>query len=237
MFDFENSSETLSGELRVLLTNPNPTPSSSEELTNICGFAVFLVPSSLTVSVRWSITDQNDSPPMFQETRYNLSVLENQRTLVRIFSFSASDLDTEDSAALSYTITSGNVGGTFALEANNLVLVRRLDFEMRQSYSLSVQVADDGIHTRSSCLRCSTTLQVSVQDVDDEPPVFSSPAYSSAVVEMAEVGTIVLTVLARDSDTPTVTYRLSREADGIFWISPLGVITVSGELDREGISS
>ncbi len=230
-FDFEDPNATLSGTLTVELSNPNPAPSPAE-LMEACGFQVFLLEPTTTITVQWSVVDRNDNPPMFQQTLYSVSVPEDSQMLSSLFSFSASDSDTDGQTVLTYAITAGNDDGTFALESNRVILVRRLDFETRESYRLSVDVSDGG-HSRSSCLRCSTTLQITVQDVDDEPPVFSNPAYSGDVIENAETGTTVLTVSAQDQDTPTLTYRLSGEADGIFSVSSSGVIVVSGVVDRE----
>lgn len=51
-----------------------------------------------------------------------------------------------------------------------------------------------------------TTVQVSVEDVD-EPPQFSSVLYYAEVPEDAEIGTVLITVTARDPDAANSSIR------------------------------
>lgn len=82
----------------------------------------------------------------------------------------------------------------------------------------------------------STTVDVAVQGINDNPPVFSELFYA-AVYENSPIGTVVLQVTSTDADaggSTSTRYSLSSSAGGLFAIDPVsGVITVAGSIDRE----
>ena len=81
-------------------------------------------------------------------------------------------------------------------------------------------------------------IKVVVEDINDNPPVFSSDHYEAEVEEERFPGLAVLTVAARDADAGDngqVQYRW-REGDSVegFDINPrTGDITTNIKLDRE----
>lgn len=226
VFDYEAG--PVSGELCIELYNPNPAM-TLEVITEECGFQVFLDQTSRNVSVPWEIQDLNDNPPVFSASVYTVRVPENQQTQRSILTFNASDVDRE-SAGLAFFITAGDDEGRFVVDADSLMLIRQLDYETTPSYNLTVQVTD-GLQT--SCSQCVAVVMVMVVDVDDEPPMFSTPRYTGEVVEGADIGTTVVNVLASDVDSPRVTYTLSAGARGYFSVLESRGIVVSGGLDRE----
>lgn len=230
-FDFENANEPHRGDLSIELYNPNPASSNTSIIRERCKFEVFLDSTSRIFTVRWRVLDQNDNPPEFSESTYTVPVPENQQMQIAIFNLTASDLDDSDSARLSFAITDGN-DGTFVIAAGSLVLLRRLDYETRSRYNLTIEVTD-GVHSRSSCSRCVAIVTVMVLDVDDEPPIFSPPAYSGRVVEMAAPGTSILTLATQDADSSTTSYRLTGKARERFGVRTSGEVFVSGPINRE----
>jgi protocadherin Fat 1/2/3 len=226
VFDFENTSEPHSGELNIELYNPNANVTNNMSLiSSRCGFEVFLDSTLRTFPVRWNILDQNDNAPVFSESSYTVRVPEDQPILTAIFNLTASDSDVSDHLRLHFIIEEGN-DGTFVVNANSLLLVRALDYETRSNYNLTVLVTD-GIYSRSA------VVMVMVLNVNDEPPVFSSPTYSGTVVEMAAPGTMVLTLSTQDPDSSSTSYTLIGQASERFNILSSGEILVSGVLDRE----
>lgn len=230
-FDFENITELHSGELSIELYNPNPSSSNISAIRDTCNFEVFLDSTLRTVSVRWNVLDQNDNPPEFRQSTYVVRVSEDQHIWTAIFNLTATDLDVSDLVRLSFIIVEGN-DGTFVVDGNSLVLLRRLNYEMRSNYNLTVQVTD-GIHSRRSCSQCTAVIMVIVLDVDDEPPAFSLLTYTGRVVEMAALGTPVLTLAAQDADSVSTSYRLTGPALGRFDVLSSGEVVVSGVIDRE----
>ena len=73
-----------------------------------------------------------------------------------------------------------------------------LDRETDPSYSLTVTATDRGTPPHSS----STSVRITVTDVNDEPPQFASDSYSTAVNETTSNGMVpVYTLSATDKDT------------------------------------
>ena len=65
-------------------------------------------------------------------------------------------------------------------------------------------------------------------------PEFTQNEYTENILEDANIGTIVLTVEANDSDGHVVTYYIEGESHNFFLLNEAsGVITVDHELDRE----
>uniref|UniRef100_A0A8B9RRG5 Cadherin domain-containing protein n=1 Tax=Accipiter nisus TaxID=211598 RepID=A0A8B9RRG5_9AVES len=117
-----------------------------------------------------------------------------------------------------------------------------LDREATPTYQLLVQVEDKGEPRRRGYLQ----VNVTVQDINDNPPVFSQTLYQARVPEDAPVGASVLQVAAADADEGTnadIRYRLEG-GDGAgggegagslpFEVDPeSGVIRIRERLDYE----
>ena len=157
--------------------------------------------TSATISV--SVTNVNDVAPSFAATTDSSSVSENTSGVV--YTASATDIEGD---TLTYSL-----GGTdsthFTIDSSNgeLSLTNALDFEnptdhnSNNDYELEI-TASDG--TNSAAL----ALTVSVQDLNDNTPSFSSASDSIQIAENTS-GTIY-TASATDLDaTDTITYTLS----------------------------
>ncbi len=225
VFDFETALDTR-GDLLIEAYNPNPVPTDS-----MCNGPNERI--STPIRIRWSILDQNDNPPAFEASVFTATIDEDTPIQTRVLQLNATDMDVSDLAQLTFSINSGN-DGTFGIESHYIVLIRRLDFESATSYELVVHVTD-GIHSIQDCPQsgCVAMVIISVLDVDDEPPIFSSPTYGANVVENAPIGTSILQISATDIDSPSIEYQLTGLAQGRFHVNQSGVITVIGEIDRE----
>ena len=92
-----------------------------------------------------------------------------------------------------------------------------LDREHLAAYSLRVVAYDGGAPPLSSEL----AVEVVVQDVNDNHPVFSRARYNASVPENAEIGSLVLKVSATDADDrANISYAIKkRETDEFFAIN------------------
>lgn len=70
-----------------------------------------------------------------------------------------------------------------------------LDREERDEYKFKVRAVDGGGRY------CEADIHITVEDVSDNSPQFSSESYTITVFENTEVGTYVGKVLATDADT------------------------------------
>ncbi|XP_043223379.1 protein dachsous-like [Amphibalanus amphitrite] len=180
-----------------------------------------------------NVIDENDHSPELRGSCYPLRIPENSEESV-IHYVVASDADTGINGEITYSITDGNVGNKFSIdERTGALSARRLDRETRGSYRLEVTAQDRGSPSR----RDTCTLDVRVQDENDNDPVFQHNSYEAHVAEDAPLGTAVLTVRAIDDDLGVnghITYSLNNETQWRFRIdNDSGKITTAGTFNRE----
>lgn len=72
----------------------------------------------------------------------------------------------------------------------------QLDRETKDFYSLVIQAVDGGVQPRSGVL----TLNITVEDDNDNPPVFEHSQYNVSVNETLAPRSVITSVLASDRD-------------------------------------
>ena len=183
-----------------------------------------------TATVTLSVKPVNDAPKVDAAT---FTVNENAPNGTAVGTVTFTDPDTGQ--AHTFAITAGNTAGAFAIDpATGLISVANsaaLDFEMNPSFSLTVQVTDDG----SPALSGTATVTINLTDTS-EPPVVNPATFT--VAENSPNGTAVGTVTFTDGDTgQTHTFSIvGGNTGGAFAINPsTGAITVanSAALDFE----
>nr|XP_033790815.1 cadherin-10 isoform X2 [Geotrypetes seraphini]XP_033790816.1 cadherin-10 isoform X2 [Geotrypetes seraphini]XP_033790817.1 cadherin-10 isoform X2 [Geotrypetes seraphini] len=115
-----------------------------------------------------------------------------------------------------------------------------LDYEAKRLYTLKVEAMNTHVDPRFYYLgpfKDSTTVKISIEDVD-EPPIFSRSSYLFEAQEDTDMGTIIGTVMARDPDAASSPTRFTldrhTDLDRIFNIhSGNGSIYTAKPLDRE----
>ena len=179
-----------------------------------------------------TVQDENDNPPMFDQKEYTADVSEAVFPTHPVAAVSANDADTVSRNKLKYTITGGNVFGTFRIKQSTgeITVATMLDRETMPSYVLNVSVFDS-LHTTF------TTVRVVVIDVNDNPPLFQI-TNDVLVSENKPIGHSVLTVTATDADMGTnavIEYSLSSQTPyNVFNIDAgTGDVTMASELDYE----
>lgn len=130
---------------------------------------------------------------------------------------------------LMFQITSGDIDGAFFVDSNGeLVVNNMLDFEVTQSYQLTVEASDGLSNTYA-------TINVTVNDVA-EAPVFDPDTYSVTVREDATGA--ILQLLATDPQGDILTYTITGgDPNYDFYIDFDGQLTVCGGLDYETTTS
>lgn len=202
--------------------------------------------SSVT-SVDVDVQDSNDHAPFFQHSTYKVSVFEDTPVGSVLLNLLAHDQDySEENTHLDFTITGGNEERRFCIEAalvptefqkcfvGYLVLCDTLDRETTETYSLTVTVMDRGMPRLNS----STIVSVTVLDINDNEPVFSSLEYYVQVNENNQLSTFLVLVSAQDLDLgPNGTVRydiISGNSKGLFQLDyQTGALDASGTLDYE----
>lgn len=193
--------------------------------------------SLLTVTV----SDTNDHSPVFEQMEYRVSIRENVEVGFEVMTIRATDGDAFSNANMIYKIVNGEgVNSVFEIDPRNgLVRIsERPDRETRAQYQLIVEANDQG---KDPGPRSATaTVQISVEDENDNYPQFSKKRYVVQVPENVSVNTRVIQVEATDQDegnNAKVHYNIiSGNIKGQFYIHPpTGVIDVINPLDYEMI--
>ena len=196
-----------------------------------------------TTTTTIQILNVNDNTPVITVEPYDIPVAENSPINTLLTTVRASDGDLGIHGDIRYTITSGNRDQTFSLNSvsGTLTLRKNLDREMISSFSLAVRARDRGTpQTRQD----TTTISVTVTDVNDNAPIFRPDTYSVQLREDIPVGRNVIRVLATDADQPNtsnsiITYSITSGNTGsAFRISSSnGQIQTNQNLDFETTSS
>ncbi|XP_059699426.1 protocadherin Fat 4-like [Haemorhous mexicanus] len=156
-----------------------------------------LVPPNTAVAlVTVRVEDINDNPPVFSAwIQTQLSAPENAAGL-DLGTFSATDLDVGDNALISYSLQD-DFAGTFHINSSTgkLMTKRPLDREVMDSYELKIIATDSGKPAQSASL----VLSLTVEDVNDNPPVLPQKSYSVSVREN-EPPHVILSAEATDAD-------------------------------------
>ncbi|EDV19285.1 uncharacterized protein TRIADDRAFT_62266 [Trichoplax adhaerens] len=168
------------------------------------------------------VTDVNDNPPQFTQKNYKVTIAEDAKINTLVTTVRATDPDNDDNADIRYSLAGQN---KFTINPTNgrITLIASLDYEQQQSYTLDVTAKDRGRPSLSN----TTTVVVSVTDVNDNQPRFSSNVYQASVKEDIPVGSSVLPVHAFDADSDQnkqVRYSIQRGSEEI----PFNVDSVSG---------
>nr|XP_043900885.1 cadherin-24-like [Solea senegalensis] len=138
-----------------------------------------------------------------------------------------------------YTLEGEGVGSVFVIDSNtgNIHVTKSLDREEKDQYRLIATATD---RQTGRALEPSSAFIIRVQDINDNPPVFPKEVYVATVPEMANIGTSIIQVTARDADDPTygnsarLVYAVMQGQDFFSVDAQTGVLrTVVPDMDRE----
>ncbi|XP_027253886.2 protocadherin beta-14 isoform X2 [Cricetulus griseus] len=192
------------------------------------------------------LQDVNDHAPEFMEDEILLKILESSHPGAKFPLKIAQDLDVGSNTVQNYTISTNS---HFHLLTRNhsdgrkypeLVLDNALDREEQAEVRLTLTALDSGSPPKTG----TTQVLVMVLDINDNAPEFAQGLYEVQVQENSPVGSLVLTVSARDLDAGTnaeMTYSLfqaSKQVLRAFEINTdTGEIRIRKLLDFEEIQS
>ncbi|KAM3867192.1 uncharacterized protein ACN63O_008935 [Diretmus argenteus] len=159
--------------------------------------------------VNIDVTDVNDNAPMIYITSLTNPIPENVSPGTEVGIINVQDRDSENNRQVRCSIQQ-NVPFKLVPSIKNyysLVTTGQLDRELVSDYNITVTATDEG----SPPLSSSKSVQLSVADVNDNPPVFEEQSYSAYVTENNKPGSTLCSVTARDPDwrqNGTVIYSL-----------------------------
>ncbi|XP_058505674.1 protocadherin gamma-A4-like isoform X49 [Solea solea] len=155
------------------------------------------------------ITDMNDNAPIVNVKSLTNPIPENTTPGTEVGLINVQDRDSEKNKQVRCSIQQ-NVPFKLVPSVKNyysLVTTGQLDRELVSDYNITISATDEG----SPPLSSSKTVQLSVADINDNPPVFEEQSYSAYVTENNKPGSTLCSVTARDPDwrqNGTVIYSL-----------------------------
>ncbi|XP_054872479.1 protocadherin gamma-A4-like isoform X27 [Amphiprion ocellaris] len=167
-------------------------------------------------SVVIEIIDINDNAPVISLKSLTNPIPENVSPGTEVGIINVQDRDSENNRQVRCSIQQ-NVPFKLVPSIKNyysLVSTGQLDREVVSDYNITISATDEG----SPPLSSSKSVQLSVADINDNPPVFEEQSYSAYVSENNKPGSTLCSVSARDPDwrqNGTVIYSLlSGEVNG-----------------------
>ncbi|XP_074522154.1 cadherin EGF LAG seven-pass G-type receptor 2 isoform X2 [Halichoeres trimaculatus] len=145
------------------------------------------------------VNDVNDNSPRFLRDHYVGSVMEDVPVFTSVVQVSATDRDSGLNGRVYYTFQGGEDGdGDFIIESTSGIVrtLRRLDRENVPVYSLQAFAVDKGV----PALKTPVNIQVTILDVNDNPPVFEKDEFDIMVEENSPIGVVVAHISATDPD-------------------------------------
>ncbi|XP_052398429.1 cadherin-7 [Carassius gibelio] len=194
------------------------------------------------------VQDINDNEPKFLDGPYTAEVPEMSPLGTMVVQVTATDADDPtygNSARVVYSIIHGQP--YFSVEPKTGIIrtaLPNMDRETRNQYVLIIQAKD--MVGQMGGLSGTTSVTVTLTDVNDNPPCFSRKSYQYSVLESLPVASVVAKLKAVDADIDSnaeMDYHIiDGDAPGVFNITTdedtqEGVIFLQRPLDYETKSS
>uniref|UniRef100_A0A9J7XTV8 FAT atypical cadherin 4 n=1 Tax=Cyprinus carpio carpio TaxID=630221 RepID=A0A9J7XTV8_CYPCA len=211
--------------------------------SNIINVVVLSSQPTYPTEVRIVVLDINDNAPVFPDASIVVSFKEDASSGRQVILDTATDSDIGSNGVdhTTYRIVSGNEHRKFRLDITvnpsgegaflHLVSTGGLDRELTPFYQLLIQVEDKGEPKKFGYLQ----VNVTIQDINDNPPAFDQDHYQTSVFEDAAIGSGVLQITAADLDegaNADITYFLDEGTP--FQIDPkAGTVIIKEGLDYE----
>uniref|UniRef100_A0A8C6CXQ0 Cadherin domain-containing protein n=1 Tax=Moschus moschiferus TaxID=68415 RepID=A0A8C6CXQ0_MOSMO len=155
-------------------------------------------PRSGTTLVRILVLDTNDNAPEFVQPLYKVQLCEDSPVGSLAVTVSAKDLDTGSNGEIVYAFfyATERILKTFQINptSGSVYLKAELDYEVIQTYTLTIQAKDGG------GLSGKCTVVVQVTDINDNPPELLMSSLTSPIKENS-LETVVAVFRIRDRDS------------------------------------
>ena len=142
---------------------------------------------SSEVNVQVLLQDINDNAPEFSQQRYRYTLPESAPVGTTVLSVSAQDSDSGINGQFRYYME--NLYFTVNPYTGEITTTKPLDYETARSHTFVVVAQDGG----SPVLNGTARVEVTLQNVNDNPPRFSQTVYNEYVTEDAGRGELVTT--------------------------------------------
>ena len=180
------------------------------------------------------VSDVNDNKPCFNLSSYVFMLDENVGGEHVVAVVGATDADIGSNAEITYSIWPMSVPFEIHSMTGVISPSGMIDREVTDKYDFYVVATDGG----RPAMSCNSTITVSINDLNDNPPIFTHPIYWDSVSENV-LGQLVTVPHADDADATSpfnvVSYSLGPGPDSAAFSidSQTGVVTILTEFDYE----
>ncbi|EEB19942.1 conserved hypothetical protein [Pediculus humanus corporis] len=187
------------------------------------------------VSLRISLKDDNDNPPVFERSQYQTVIDEGSNKFQPPFKITAHDKD--ETSQIEYYIVTGNVNNLFSLDPHSGEITVTDKKNGLNMTGVSNNVIELVVQATDGKYSSNATVSITVNDVNNNAPVFQESQYHATILENSMRNTEVQSVIAHDSDSGSnaeVKYQILKGGFGDFHINEdTGVVYVSQKLDYD----
>ncbi|XP_026135737.1 protocadherin gamma-A4-like isoform X9 [Carassius auratus] len=152
-----------------------------------------------SVNIDVTVLDVNDNAPVFNQTIYRASVMENAPKGTYITTVNATDADSGSNGHITFSFSDlkEHSRDIFGIDENTglVSVLGNIDFEKEKRFEIRVKATDQGGLTSTS------KLVIEVVDVNDNVPVINLMSLSSPVAEDVPPGTTIAVVNIKDFDS------------------------------------
>ncbi|XP_041049367.1 protocadherin beta-8-like isoform X7 [Carcharodon carcharias] len=159
-------------------------------------------PKSGTAEIIITVQDANDNAPVFPNSVYRISLLENSPKGTLLIKLNATDLDDGLNGEILYSFsshTSARVRGLFSLDSKNgeIRVKGPLDYEEDSVFEINVEAMDQGPNPIPGYCH----ILVNIIDVNDNAPEVTLTSLFSPISEDSKPGTVIALVSVSDKDS------------------------------------
>ncbi|XP_029368009.1 protocadherin gamma-A2-like [Echeneis naucrates] len=189
-----------------------------------------------TVQIHVTVLDVNDNAPVFTQSTYRASLMENTPKGTSLMTVTATDIDEGAHGLLTYSISSNSEGILDLFEihetSGEVRLIGKIDYETSKHYQLHVKARDQGGLT-DSC-----KILFDIIDVNDNAPIIDLMSTTQSIPEDSTMQTVVAVMNVHDPDSEdngVVKCFLSESAPFIIENTSNGFYSIltNANLDRE----
>uniref|UniRef100_A0A8C7HFU8 Protocadherin gamma-C5-like n=1 Tax=Oncorhynchus kisutch TaxID=8019 RepID=A0A8C7HFU8_ONCKI len=152
-----------------------------------------------TVNIEITVLDVNDNAPVFNQSVYRATVMENAPKGTYITTVNASDADSGSNGIVMYYFSNLKeiLADIFDIDetTGKISVVGQIDFEKDKKYDIRVEAKDQGGLTDLG------KVVIEIVDINDNAPVINIMSFTSPVSEDAAAGTTIAVVNVKDADS------------------------------------
>jgi protocadherin-16/23 len=204
-------------------------------------------PLSSTTTIRIHINSKSHIKPHYLQHQYRTTINENTPRGTIVTKLLSIDLASELSElnGIFFEVITGDDEGIFEVTYPDsyLILTKNLDREQNDYYHLRIQMMEVGMQTSRMYKEDNSSIInvfVSVEDTNDEKPVFQANKYEIELSETVPLKHKITKIVAIDNDQPNtpnseVVYEITSGNDmGMFSIDLVtGILSVNKHLDYD----